>query len=209
MALVWWDASPWLSGLCAWDFMPYTDASGTEDFQTVRQVKTLALAHALHACVERSGVPTGVLHDSVRELQRCMAPLMYLSGDEIVEASLLESAGKECRASPTSEEEANLLGEGPEPLETPKATSLLEHPEIPEPMESSECIDTQPTEFIKQTDALTTSPLPSPMPQTSCYPFWKAKKHWREIGVDQNHTGEWIHSYLQKNEWVPDWWREF
>ena len=52
----------------------------------MRQEKTLALACTLETCTERSGMPTGGLCDSVRELQRCMAPLIHLSRDEIVEA---------------------------------------------------------------------------------------------------------------------------
>ena len=39
----WWDASPWLCGLCPQDFLPNADASGTKDFQTMRQEKFLAL----------------------------------------------------------------------------------------------------------------------------------------------------------------------
>ena len=100
-SLGWWDAPSWLSGLCPWDFMPHIDTSGTKDFQATRQEKPLALAYALQACTERLGMPTGVPSDSVRELQRCMAPLMCLSGDEIVEASLLEPEGEECRTSPS------------------------------------------------------------------------------------------------------------
>ena len=38
----WWDAPPWFHRLCPQDFMIHTDASGTKDFQTVRQEKTLA-----------------------------------------------------------------------------------------------------------------------------------------------------------------------
>ena len=76
------------------------------DFWTVRQEKTLALAHALQTCAERSGMLTRVLCDSVREL----TPLMCLSRDEIVEVSLLEPAGEEHGTSPTLEEEAILPG---------------------------------------------------------------------------------------------------
>ena len=47
---------------------------------------------------------------------------MSLSGDDILEASLL----------------AIVLGEEPDLLEAPEAASLLEHPEIPEPTEASE-----------------------------------------------------------------------
>ena len=104
--------------------MPPNDASSTKDFQTVRQEKTLALAQVLQACTERSGAPTGVLCDSVTELQRCIAPLMCLNGDEIVEASLLEPAGKEVGMAPTSEEEAILLGKEPKLPEAPEATSF-------------------------------------------------------------------------------------
>ena len=43
-ALGWWDAPPWLSGLCPEDFMLCTDASGHRDFLDMRQEKTLALA---------------------------------------------------------------------------------------------------------------------------------------------------------------------
>ena len=54
-ALGCWDAPPWFSGLCPWDFMPHTKASGAKDFWTVRQEKTLALACALQTCTDRSG----------------------------------------------------------------------------------------------------------------------------------------------------------
>ena len=130
-ALGWWDAPSWLSRLCSQDFMPHTKTSGTKDFWSMRQEKTLALACALHTCAERSGMPTRVPCNSTRELQRCMAPLMCLSEDEIVEASLLGPAGNEHRTSPTPEEEATLMGEEPELPETPKATSPLTMPRDP------------------------------------------------------------------------------
>ena len=66
-----------------------------------------------------------------------MSPLMCFSGDKIVEASLLEPTDEEHRTFPTPKEEAALLGEEPEPLDTPKITSLPEHLEIPEPTEPS------------------------------------------------------------------------
>ena len=53
----------------------------------------MALARVLQACAEESGFLTGVLCDAVWELQRCMAPLLALNGDEIVEASLLSPIG--------------------------------------------------------------------------------------------------------------------
>ena len=78
-----------------------------------------------------------------------MAPFMYLSRDKIVEVSHFGPAGNEHKTSPTPEKEATLLGEEPELPDTPKATSLPECLEIPEPTEPSEQIDTQPAEPTK------------------------------------------------------------
>ena len=83
--------------------MPITIASSPKDFQVVRQEKTLALAQALQACAKGSGAQTGVLCNSAWELQKCVAPLMTLSRDNIVEASLFKSTEEECGISPTSE----------------------------------------------------------------------------------------------------------
>ena len=77
----------------------------------MRQEKILALAWVLLCCAKILGALTRVLYNAMRELQRCMAPLMSLSRDDIVEASLLEPTGKECKTSPTQEEEAILMGE--------------------------------------------------------------------------------------------------
>ena len=111
----WWDDPLWLSRLCPWDFMPHTEASGTKDFWTVRQEKTLALAHALQTNTKRSGSKLTLL-----------IPLHL------------------CPLCPTQ--------------------------------------------------------LP---------PFPEGKEPWREIGADLNHASEWVCSYVQKNKWVPNWWREF
>ena len=50
MTLGWSGAPPWLSGLCHQDFMPHTEASGTKDFQTMRQEKTLACPCTADLC---------------------------------------------------------------------------------------------------------------------------------------------------------------
>ena len=63
-----------------------------------------------------------------------MAPSMHLSGDDIVEVSLLEPGGEKLWASSTLEEEAVLLGKEFESPENPKATSLLKYLEISELM---------------------------------------------------------------------------
>ena len=89
----------------------------------MRQEKTLALACVPQACAERSGVATGVLCNVAHELQKCMAPLINLTVDDIVEVSLLESPGEESETSPTLEEEATLLDKEHEPLEAPEAAA--------------------------------------------------------------------------------------
>ena len=92
-ALGWLGAPPGFSRLHLMDFLVHTVVSGPRDFWNMQQEKTLALAQALQACAEESGVPTGVLCKSVWELQNCMVPLMTLSGDDIVEVSLLKPMG--------------------------------------------------------------------------------------------------------------------
>ena len=47
------------------------------------------------------------------------------------------------------------------------------------------------------------------MPQPCHYPSHKAKKSWWGIEANPNNAGEWACSYLQKNERVTEWWREF
>ena len=85
---------------------------------------------------------TGVLYDVVQELQMCMAPLMNLNGDDIVEALLLEAMRNEPRTCPIPEEEATLLGEELELPDTPEATaSLQECPETPVPKEPTKWIN--------------------------------------------------------------------
>ena len=129
-----------------------------------------------------------------------MAPLRSLSEDNIVEASLLESMGDEFRASPTSEEEATLLGEDlelPEALEA--AASLQECPENPKPEEPTEQIYT-----------LSTPAPSSPTPKPCCLPSQKTKKSWQGIESKSLPTpnpdiiNNWIQSYIEKSRKVPN-----
>ena len=83
----WWDASSTLKGFCPEDFL--LPASDTWNFLIIQQEKTLALARVLHACAEASGAKPGVMCRDVRELQQCMAPLITINGDDVMEASLL------------------------------------------------------------------------------------------------------------------------
>ena len=114
----WWDTPPALHGLCPQDFLPPTTASNSQNW-VMRQAKMLALAQALQACAEASGAKTGILCKAARKLQQCMAPLMTLKGDDIVEATLLRPTREEPGPSPTPEEEATLLDEEDEPSEAP------------------------------------------------------------------------------------------
>ena len=80
----WWDAPPRFHGMCHVKFLTHTNVSGPRDFWAMRQEKTLALIKALQAHAEQSGFPTGVLCESAWELQKCKAPSIVLSSDEIV-----------------------------------------------------------------------------------------------------------------------------
>ena len=100
----WWYAPPWFSWLHSQDFMPVTDASGPKNLQVMKQGKTLTLAQALQACVKESKAPTCVLCNTAWDLQRCMTPLITLSGDDIAEAYLLRPAEEKHGTSNTPEE---------------------------------------------------------------------------------------------------------
>ena len=116
----------------------------------------MALAWELQACAKESGFPTGVLCKSVWELQKCMAPLLSLSSDEIVEDSLLRPIRGEHLTFPTPEEEATLVDE-------------VKLPKVPEQLEVHEQV--HPAEQI----AVPTASPPSPPSQPSHLPFQKAK----------------------------------
>ena len=76
----WWDAPPWISGLCSADFILHTGAPGPRDFRAVKQEKTLAIAWVLWACTKGLGVPTGILCELAWVLQKHMAPQWPLVG---------------------------------------------------------------------------------------------------------------------------------
>ena len=74
----WWAPLPTIPMLQLRDIIPSTTSS---DFQVMRQQRTMVLAQVLQTCANESGFPPGVLCDSAQELQKCMAPLLALSGD--------------------------------------------------------------------------------------------------------------------------------
>ena len=122
-------------------------------------------------------------------------PLMTLSGDDIIETSLLKPTEEECGTSLTSEEEAILLGEGIKLPQIP--SSLPEWPEIPEFVEPAE-----------QITAPSSSSL-SPAPQPSHLPSGKAKKSQQGMEANPCNPGRWVHFYLEEHDRVQEWWKEF
>ena len=106
----WWEASCSICGLCWRNFLPHHDFHGTKDIRETWQEETLVIARALQHCVEKLGVPSRVLFDAAWNLQRSMAPLMHLKGDDILEAWLLGATDNEPGASLTPAEESTLLG---------------------------------------------------------------------------------------------------
>ena len=160
----WWVPPITIPRLHLKHYMPSPTSS---DFWIMRQQKTMALTRALQACTEESGFPTGVLCDVAWELQQCMAPLVVLNGDEIVEASLLRPIEAEHRTFPTPEEEATVLGD----IKHEMKCKIGLHP-VPEQLEI--CEQVQPAEQI----AAPTASLPSPPSQPSHLPSQKVKKPW-------------------------------
>ena len=173
----WWDALPTHHRLSPQDFLPPTT---TSDFQINRQAKMLALAQALQACTEASGAETGILCEAARELQQCMAPLMTLRGDYIVEATLLRPTKEGLGPLPTLEEETALLSDEDEPAEEP--TEWTTTPVTP----ASSC----PASILH-----------------SC-PSQKGEKLER-IDVNPNNSSQWIQDHMKRDGRIPYWWEEF
>ena len=158
----------------------------------------MALTRVLQACTKESWFPKGVLCDVAPEMQGCMAPLLALNSNKIVEASLLSPIGGECRTCPTPEEEDALLGD----IEC-DIKCEIELPQVPEPLEVCEQV-----QQAEQTTTPTAS-LPSPPSQPDHLPSQKAKKSLeRATRADAISAAQWVQAYLEENDMVPKWWRE-
>ena len=127
---------------------------------------------------------------------------MTLSGDDIIEATLLKPTEEDCGSHPPGWwTQATRDPQGHIPPRTPR--DLWTHRALKAYWHSAHRI-------TEQTDALTTLPPPSPMPQPSCHSSQKVKKHWREIwGWPEPCWQVGLLILTQKNEQVPHWWREF
>ena len=100
---------------------------------------------------------------------------MTLSSDNIVEASLLNPMGDECRTAPTLEEEAAHVGEE------------IKLPPVP---------GSSPKPAKQSTTPTISSPL---VPQSNCHPSSKANESWKGIDADLNNLSRWVCFYLQEN----------
>ena len=181
----------------------YMLSHASSNFRMMREQRTLALAWALQAHIKESSCPTGVHCEGARELQQCMALLLALNGDVMVEVSLLQSVEGEHRTSPMSEEEATLLCDIKPDIQSDIKLDI-EAPQFLELLEI--CKQAQPAEW---TITPTTSPPSSPSPP-SPLPSPKAKKPQnRTTRADAIGATQWVHSYLEDNNRVPEWWREF
>ena len=198
----WWETPCSLSALHHWDFLPQVDLLGMRDFCVTRQEEPLALARAIQCCVERLGRPPRVLCRAEWDLQRCMAPLMWLDSDEIIEASLLGPANNRPITPPTTGEEAVLLGDEPEPQEALEVTTLPpEHPKTPKLEEAAEQSDTP------------SPPVPPPMASNSPGNHsWNTRRALCRARVqclltlDPDNTKNWVQAYLHEQEGLPSWW---
>ena len=161
----------------------------------MREQKTPALARTPQAHTKESECPTGVLCEAAWELQLCMAALLVLNSNEIVEPLLQKAVEGECGTPLTPEEEAALLGNIKPDIEVPQVPEWLE---IHEQVQSAEQTAAPTAPFISLPSP--PSPLPSP----------RAKKpKERAARVDAISVTQWVWSYLEENYRVPEWWREF
>ena len=150
----WWGPPPAIPGL---QFDQYMPSPASSKFRVMREQRTLALERVLHANTEESGCPMGVLCKVVRELQMCMAHLLALNGDEIVEASFLQPMEGEHGTSPMPEEEAALMGDIKPDIQSDIKPDI-KAPHVPVLLEIQE--QTQPAEWTVTPTTSPTSPYP-------------------------------------------------
>ena len=151
----------------------------------------MALAKMLQACTEKSEFPTEVLSGAAHELQQCMAPLLVLNGDEIVEVSLLRLIEGECRTSPMPEE-ATLLGDI-KPDITHDIKCKIESPRVSEQLQICEPL---------------LQPFSHPILLNQVPSLLRRKGSPRKGQLEQMQSVSLSGSGLE-NYRLPKWWREF
>ena len=110
----WWEASCSLSTLHHWEFLPKLIPLAQGTSMSLGKRKPYPWFKPAILCGE-VGMPPRVPYQAEQDLQRCMAPIKQLDGDEIVEASLLGPTDDRPITPLTTEEEAVLLGNELEP----------------------------------------------------------------------------------------------
>ena len=150
----------------------YMPSPASSNFRIMREQRTLALARALQTYSEESSCPTGVLGEAVRELKQYMTPLLALNGNEIGEASFLQSMEEECRTSPMPEEKATLLGNIKPSISNLMSNLTLKHPKFPSCCRSV-------SRHSLQRELLFQPPLPSPPSPPSPLSFPRDKENPR------------------------------
>ena len=154
--------------------------------RVMREQRTLALARVLQSHAKESGCPTGVLCDAARELQWCMAPLLALSGDEIVGASLLQPVEGELSWSIW-----NLISNLTTNLTLKCSMCLC-------------CWDRGAgTAHRMDCHSYHFSLISSFFPKSSPFPKGK-KSRGRATGADAVVAAQWVCSYLEDNYRVPE-----
>ena len=117
-------------------------------------------------------------------------PIDDLNGDDVMESSLLTPVEEESWPSPTLEEESILLGE----------ENGLSGVPVPAPLQAEIPRFVEPAEW---TTTLVTSTVPH-----SC-PSLKRDKSQEGTEISANNSGWWVHTYLEKNNRLLEWWEEF
>ena len=135
---------------------------------------------------KESGLLAGVLCKSVGELQKCMASLMALSGDEIVKASLLGPIGEEHRTSPIPEEEGNSPGQSWSTLSSRTTRG--------------------PWAGIPCRENCHSCSFPYPILPNKAASLPRRQRSPRQgIKVSTTSAGQWVSAYLRENNRVPKW----
>ena len=111
---VWWDPPPSLSALCNNNSLSPGDLKGSWDIWMTRKENTLGLDKAPQSCSDWPDGPYSMMFGAARDLQRCVAKLMWFVEEDFLDILLLEPTGDLPLVFPAPEEEAASQGESHE-----------------------------------------------------------------------------------------------